>query len=359
MEVSNRPYPSVEIKIDRILENARTVQGICREHGIRLSMVTKVLSDNLEVVSRLVDAGIDCICEARIDNLISYRELDVEKWLIRIPMLSEVKDVVRFADASLNSEMETVRALNREAAHQHRVHNVILMYELGDLREGMMRDELMASVREFGELKNVHLYGLGVNLSCYGQVLPSERNMAEFRQVVRDVEEEIGRPLEIVSGGNSTSMEMLVAGTLPPAINNLRMGEAIFFGNLPCKDRPIDFLNRDNFVLRTQIIELKEKPSMPWGNQGDVNALGVSTQFVDRGVRKRALVALGRQDVNLYDIQPLDKQINVLGCSSDHTILDVTDSERDYKLGDIVEFRLDYAGLLALMTTKHVSRKIV
>lgn len=352
-------YPLIEIKKDKIMENVRTIKGICDERGIKLSVVTKLLADNKAIVSEIVAAGVSCICESRIQNLISYKDIDVEKWLIRLPMLSEVPDVVRYSTASLNSEIAVIKALDEESGKQGVRHKVILMYELGDLREGLMKDDLYDCIAGCLKLRNIELHGIGVNLSCYGEILPGAENMNELNELVNDIESHFGISLPVVSGGNSSSYDLMKHGLLPDRINNLRFGESVFLGNLPCFEVPIPELNHGSFVLKAEIIELREKPSIPWGESGMVNSFGEESSFVDRGIRKRAIIALGKQDVNVNGMFPVDDKIIVLGGSSDHIILDVTDSQVEYKVGDIVDFNLNYSAILTLMTSSYINRRIV
>ena len=352
-------YPRIEIKLKNIIENVIKMKALCQEQGVKLSLVTKLLSGDKEIVKELVKNGADCICESRIKNLKKYKDIKAEKWLIRIPMLSEVEDVVKYADASLNSEIKVIKALNKEACKQGKVHKVILMYELGDLREGCMRNELEDVLEKSLKLKNIEVYGIGVNLSCYGEIVPTERNMKELAMLVRELEEKFNIKFKIVSGGNSSSYKMLKNGKLPLEVNNLRMGEAVFLGNVPCFEEPIKELNRDNFVLKAEIIELKEKPSIPWGKRGNSNSFGEEIIFKDNGIRKRAIVGLGKQDIRIECINPKDENIIILDGSSDHIILDVTDSKKEYKVGDIIEFELNYAGILTANTSEYVERIIV
>ena len=352
-------YPKIEIKLNNIIKNAKDVKKMCAEHNVSLSLVTKLLADNKQIVKELVDAGIEIICDSRIQNFISYKDIDVEKWLIRIPMISEAADVVRYTDASLNSEIEVIKQLNIEAEKQGKKHKIILMYELGDLREGCLKEDLEEVLRESLMLKNIEVYGIGVNLSCYGEIVPTCTNMLEFSNLVEELEEKYNIKFKVVSGGNSSSYNMLKNGELPSNINNLRIGESIYLGNIPCFEEPIEELNRDNFILKAEIIELKEKPSLPWGEAGKNNSFGEHNNFEDNGIRKRAIIALGKQDVRIECIYPKDKKVHLLDGSSDHIILDVTDSEREYKVGDIIEFETTYAGVLTLNTSKYVERSIV
>lgn len=355
-------YPKIQIKINNIVENVKNTKLLCEQNNISLSLVTKVLSDNKQVVEALINHGVDKICESRVENFINYKDLDVEKWLIRIPMECEISDLVKYTDVSLNSELQTIIKINEEAKKQGKIHKIILMYELGDLREGCLEPELINTVDQTLKLSNIELYGVGTNLSCYGGVLPSEENMSELVRIVKELEQKFNLKFTIVSGGNSTSYKMLKEGNLPSTINNLRLGEAVFFGNIPCYEEKIENLHQDNFVLKAQIVELKEKPSVPWGKRCEYNSCGEPldlANFEDRGIRKRAIIALGKQDVRPECLKPVDENIYILDGSSDHIILDVTDSKVNYKVGDIVDFNLNYSGVLSAMTSKYIKREII
>ena len=229
----------------------------------------------------------------------------------------------------------------------------------GDLREGCLKNDLIEILKKSLLLSNIKVYGIGVNLSCFGEILPDENNMRELENLVISLEQKFNFKFDVISGGNSSSFLMLNSGNLPVSINNLRFGESIFLGNVPCFEKKIEGLHYDNFILEVQIIEIKEKPSVPWGMVGKYNSFGESVCFVDNGIRKRAIVALGKQDIRLNSITPLDNNIIVLGGSSDHIILDVTDSSYNYKLGDIIKFRLNYSGVLSCMASDFIEKEIV
>ena len=352
-------YPRIEIKIDNIIENAKKINSLCKERGVKLSVVTKLFAGNKEIVKKIVESGIESICESRIDNLQNFKDINVEKWLIRSPMISEIEEVVSLADVSLNSEFEVIKKLDEEARKQGKIHKVILMYELGDLREGCLKDELDGVLAESLKLQNIEVYGIGANLSCYGEILPDEKNMNELVQVAEELEQKYNFKFKVISGGNSSSYNMLKNGELPDRINSLRFGEAVFLGNVPCFEIPIDNLNRDNFTLKAEIIEIKNKPSVPWGKRGCANSFGEQVEFEDRGIRKRAIIAIGKQDIRIESIRPKDKDIILLDGSSDHIILDITDSEKEYKIGDVIEFSLSYPGILMANTSNYVKKVII
>lgn len=352
-------YPLIEINIKDIIENVNIIKKLCEKNNIELSVVTKLLVDDKNIVKAIVDCGINSICEARIQNFIDYKDLEVEKWLIRLPMLCEIPDVIKYSDVSLNSEISTIRELNKEAKKQGKIHKIILMYEIGDIREGCLKDELEVVLQESLKLDNIEVYGLGISLSCFGEIIPTEENMKELADLVKELEEKYSLKFKIVSGGNTCSYRMLESGKLPKSINNLRIGEAIFQGTIISLNDEIEYLHKDNFKLKAQIVEVKKKPSVPRGTKATGKAFLDETIFKDIGIRKKAIINIGKQDVMPASITPTDDKIIVLGGSSDYIILDINDCEKDYKVGDIVEFNLNYSGILSLMSSKFVARKYI
>ena len=253
-------------------------------------------------------------------------------------------------EAAWFMEFSVLRALNEEAKKQNRTHEVILMMDLGDLREGFWNEEdaIDAALEIERELTNLKLLGVGVNLSCYGSVKPNTRNMQALVSLAADIEREIGRRLDYISGGASTSLYMAVNGTMPYRINLLRIGDMALRGET---DGFVPgFLHKDVFTIKAEVIECREKPSFPVGEL-TVNAFGEVGQYEDRGIRRRALVALGRVDYgNCFDLVPRMKGVEILGASSDHTILDVEDAEREIRVGDVLEFGIRAYGPLVYLT---------
>ena len=109
-------------------------------------------------------------------------------------------------------------------------------------------------------------------------------------------------------------------------------------------DTPCPFLEKGVWKVAAEVLECRMKASHPIGELG-VDAFGKKPTYIDKGMRKKALVGIGRIDVVAIDeMIPVDEGIEVLGASSDHTILDVTDYKGDLKAGDILEFYIRYTG---------------
>ncbi|MCR4669274.1 MAG: alanine racemase [Clostridia bacterium] len=356
-------FPQFTADLGKLHRNAGRILKLCEPFGVKVTAVTKGFSSIPECCRSLFDAGCDGIASSRMDQIRRVKEYDpsIPAMLIRIPMFSELEDVVRYADSSLVSEVETLDRLNAEAERQGRTHRVILMRDLGDLREGFFdRDALVkAAAHAERDLGSLILYGVGTNLSCYGSIVPTAENLTELALTAEAVEREIGRKLDIVSGGATTTLPVLLRGEVPPGINHLRLGECLFCPPTAW-DEDLPGMERDVFQIRAQIVEINSKPTFPIGERGKA-AFGKVREYEDLGVRKRAIVALGNQDMGDAKgvLRPVDPGIRVLGASGDHTILDIEDSETEYRLGGIITFNTLYQGCVYSSMSPNVSKVII
>lgn len=352
-------YPKLEINTKKIKHNVGNVVSICNSKGISVAGVTKVFCANPEITKAYIDGGVDYLADSRIENLIKLKDFNVPKILLRLPMKSEAELVVEYADISLNSEIETIRSLSEKAVERNIIHKIILMVDLGDLREGYYNEEdIYTAVEETLELEGIELIGIGTNLTCYGGVIPDEVNLGRLVKIGKNIEKKYNINLEIISGGNSSSLHLVMDEKIVPGINNLRLGESLVLGRETAYGNKIKNTYEDGFQLVAEIIEVKNKPSVPTGKIG-MDAFGNEPIFVDKGIRKRIIVAIGRQDVDLDGLIPLDENLNIIGGSSDHLLLDGTESEVDYKVGDKVRFNLTYGGILNAMTSEYVKKEII
>ena len=353
--------PAITVNREKLLDNARTVKRRCQEHGIGVTPVTKVTCGHPEVASVLLEAGFGALADSRLENLARLRRHfpRVRLHLLRLPMMSQVSEVVRTADVSLNSDITTIKALDRAARAQGKVHDIILMVDVGDLREGIWPDQIDPVSKELSQLESIRAVGLGTNLACYGGVCPSADNMRALLEAAESLAAVAGFPPTIISGGNSANWLLMESGHLPPQINNLRLGEVLFLGQETTQCRPVPGLHGDVFTLETEVIESQIKPSAPVGETMR-DAFGQVPRFEDRGLRRRAIVAVGRQDVVPEGLAPALAGVEILGASSDHMILDVHEAPREIRTGDSLSFTVSsYSALLALFTSPYVSVKMV
>lgn len=349
--------PRLEINLSKIRHNTEVLANLCSKYDIDLAGVTKVFCGIPEVAKAMVEGGVKILADSRIENLKKLKNLNVPKLLLRLPMISQANEVVKHVDISLNSELKTIERLSEEAIKLNKVHDIILMVDLGDLREGVWVDDVISTVEKILELNGVRLIGIGTNLTCYGGVIPNKDNLGQLVEIAESISKKFDIKLQIISGGNSSSLYLVEKSEIPEKINNLRLGESIVLGRETAYGNPIKNTYQDAFSLVAEIIELKEKPSVPIGEIG-MDAFGNKPIFEDNGIRKRAILAVGRQDVNPDNLIPIDEKIKILGASSDHLIIDVTDSEKQYEVGDEIRFNLEYGALLQLVTSEYVYKDI-
>lgn len=352
--------PCVSVDLARLEHNARALVALCAGHGIAVTGVTKGTCGSPEVARAMLRGGVASLGDARLENARRLREAGITAPLVllRVPPLSRAEEVVDAVDVSLNSELAVLEALSAAARARGRVHDVVVMVDLGDLREGVWPDDVPAFVRAAAGLDGVRIVGLGTNLTCFGGVAPSESNMARLVERVEETEAILGRPLAWVSGANSSALPLLAAGRLPPRVNHARLGESILLGRETVHHAAWPGLHADAFVLEAEVIELKRKPSLPLGERGE-DAFGHRPAFADHGWRWRALLDVGREDVDVEGLTPLAPGLEVLGASSDYLLVDVTAAERKLRVGDRLAFSLGYGALLATMDSGYVEKRFV
>lgn len=358
-------YPILEIDYNKILHNASQMQEKCSNYNVSISGVIKGMNGAFEIAKAFTEAQHKYLASSRLRELkiIADSALDIPLMLIRLPMLSEIDKMIQYVDISVNSELEVIKAIEEACIKYNKQHKVILMMDLGDLREGYYSEKEIIEVAKFIEFNLVHveLYGIGTNLSCYGSVMPTTKNMTKLVDIAELIENIINRKLDLISGGATTSIPLLLEGDMPKRINNLRIGEGILlavdlqdFHGLDMGD-----FYQDAILLKAEIIEIKTKDSYPVGKLS-IDAFGNKPTYSDIGKRKRALVALGKKDIGSHEkLIAIEPGIKIIGSSSDHLIIDIDETEKDYTIGDIISFRLYYPAMLYSSQSPDVEKKFI
>lgn len=320
--------------------------------------VTKGFCAHPQITEAFLEGGVKYLADSRIINLKRLKGFNITKIMTRVSMISEAKDIVSYSDISLNSELETIKALSKVATQLNKLHNIILMMDLGDLREGYYSEsELYDSVTEIIKLERIKLIGLGANFTCYGGTIPNKKILDKLYNIALKIEEKYKIKLKIISGGNSSSIYLLGKENIT-GINNLRLGESLILGTESAYGKQIEGTSPNGFILEAEIIEIKHKTSVPTGEIGK-DAFGKKPTFIDRGIRKRIICAIGKQDIDFDAIYPIDNDLIILGGSSDHLIIDGENSKVEYKVGDIFKFNIHYVSLLRSMTSEYIDKVFV
>jgi predicted amino acid racemase len=324
------------------------------QKGISLMGVTKAVLGEPSIAKAMIQGGVKFIADSRIENIQKMKSAGISTQFVLLrTCLSQAESIVKNADISLNTEIETLKKLSYHAKGQNKIHQVIIMVELGDLREGILPCDLPQLVRKTLSLPHIKIIGIGCNLACYGGIKPDDKNMRELSELVDLIEKEFQIDLEIISGGNSANFEWFKSSQDVGRVNNLRLGESILLGCETVGRKVIPGLHTGAFQLIAEVIESKRKASVPLGEICQ-DAFGNVPGFLDRGDHQRVIIALGRQDVQVSNLKSNNK-LKMIGSSSDHIILD--GENHNLEVGDEIRFSLDYSGLLATMTSPFVIKQ--
>ena len=354
-------YPIMDVNLDAIQKNAQVLCGICAKNGISVAGMIKFSDGDLQVAKAYRDGGCAQIGVSRAVHLRPLKEAypETETLLTRSPVRADLEVCARYADLSLHSDPDVLVALNEEAGKWGTRPGIILMLDVGDLREGVDNvPELVELAKLCESLPNLRLRGVGTNHACLNGVLPTYENLSFLVEGAEAVEAVIGRKLDLISGGSSINLLLLRDGVnqMPPRVNHLRLGGTIANPRNIRVNRGVTFpgLREDTMTLSAEIVEIHEKASAPKG-QSTKNWAGETVTQTDKGRRLRAILALGSQDIgDAAGLIPLEDGVEVVGCSSDHTIVDVTESGKTWRSGDILSFRTRYAHMLYAFTGKHI-----
>lgn len=349
-------YPRLIVDVHKFRHNVRTVVGWCQKAGISVAYVTKCTMADPVLCKAAREEGAALFADSRLLNL-SHVGSDLPKLMLRIGCPEEADEIVRLAGVSLQSEIETIRALGKAAKEQGKKHKVVLMIDLGDLREGIFFENsegILAAAEAVVRESALELFGVGTNLTCFGAIVPSPQNLGILADMANDLRRRFTLPLPFVSGGNSSSLPLLLSGRMPEGITNLRVGESILLGTDTAHGGPLAGLYQDVFTLEAKLAEVQYKPSRPVG-ESSVNAFGEKVLFEDKGPMLRGICAIGRQDIDIDGLRPVDADVEILGGSSDHVLADLS-RRPQLRVGDVLSFTPSYGALLRLYTSPFVEK---
>lgn len=348
--------PRIEIDLGKVEQNARVLVNRLGRRGIQVTGVTKATLGSPDVARAMLRGGIKRLADSRIDNLEALAEagIRVPMTLLRAPDPAWADRAVAVADVSLVSDLDVAYALSAAAGRRGSDHGIVLMVELGDLREGVMARDALDLARIVSRTRHLRLVGIGANLACRSGVIPGDDQMQELSSIAGLIAGKLGLPDLLVTGGNSANLAWALGRGSVGRVNDLRLGEAILLGTDPLTRTAIDGLHGDAFTVVGAVIESMEKPSSPWGAAGHP-ALGAVNLPRERGTVIQTIVSLGEQDVDARGLTP-PAGITVLAASSDHLVLE---TPTRLMAGTELRFGVDYSCLLRAMTSPFVAERVI
>lgn len=344
--------------------NYKYLQNLFSQHDIEWAPVLKLLCGNESYLEFVLSLGDEQVCDARLSNLKAIKKIKptVETIYIKPPAKRSIKNIVKYADVSFNTEFTTIKWLSEEATKQNKVHRIIIMIELGDLREGIMGDHLMDFYKKVFQLPNIKVAGIGTNLNCLNGIMPSKDKLIQLCLYEQLIEAKFSQKIDGVSGGSSVMVPLLLKGIVPKGINHFRVGETLFFGVDLFSGDIIPGMKEDVFTLHSEIIEITEKPELPYG-QLEENPSGEKFEMQHEDferTHKRGILDIGLLDISKADyVVPMDENVSIIGASSDMLVVDLNKTKKNYKVGDLVSFKLKYMGALRVMNSRYIDKRFI
>jgi predicted amino acid racemase len=352
----------ITLDTKKLRANFEYLDKLFKKKEIQWAVVSKLLCGQKDYLQELLKLNIHQVCDSRISNLKLIKSLnpDIETIYIKPPAKGSVRNLVQYSDISMNTEIETIKMISEEAKRQNKIHKIIIMIELGELREGVMRELVIDFYDQVFHLDNIEVVGVGANLSCLYGILPNQDKLIQLCLYQQLIEAKFNKHIQYISGGSSVTIPLLFKKVLPKGINHFRVGETLFCGTDVYNNTTLKRMKTDVFVLYAEIIELTEKPQAPTGEistnlEGDTLTFDESLQGQ---TSYRALVDVGLLDVDRRHLRPSDPQIFIVGGSSDMLVIDLSDNPKKYKVGHFIEFKLDYMGILRLLNSKYIEKRI-
>lgn len=348
---------------ERLFDNYQFLKSRFEENEVEWGVVSKILCGNRKYIKELINLGVVEIHDSRISNLAKIKEInpDIQTVYIKPPSKRNLADMIKYADVSLNSELNTIRWISEEAVRQEKLHKIIIMVETGDLREGVMGDHLLDFYSQIFELPGLEIIGLGTNLNCLNGVMPSADKLVQLSLYKQIIELKFSKKIPWVSAGTSVTIPLMLHKQLPKGINHFRVGETLYFGIDLFEEKLIEGMHGDVFELFAEIIEMQEKPLLPTGTLGS-NPQGKMTKLDEKLYGKtsyRAILDIGSLDMDPKYLIPEDNEFEILGVSSDMLVLNLGQNPNNYSVGDLITFRLKYMGALAILNSSYIEKRVV
>lgn len=357
---------TLHIHSDRIIGNIKKLNEFLKPRGIEWTLVTKILNGYKPILEKILSdpaiKQVHSIGDSRISNLRAIKEIkpDIITIYIKPPAVNQAKNVVQYADISLNSSFETIKQLDIEAKKQGKIHRIIVMIEMGELREGVVRDQILNFYEKIFKMKNINVIGIGTNLGCMYGVEPTYDKLIQLSLYRQLIETTFNVKLELVSSGSSITLPLVAMNKIPKGVSHFRIGEAAFLGVSPYDGEKFKNLSTNAFTFSADIVELEKKEVVPDGKIGDA-AIGETADFnkLEYDESYRAIADFGELDVDYRNLIPKDDQLNFVGTTSDMTVYDLGLRNGKYRVGDQVHFNPNYMAVARLTNSKYMTKKVL
>lgn len=333
--------PRLEIDLAKIKHNTQFINQICVEYGCQLVGLTKGCGGLPQIATAMIRGGAHWIGDSRrqhIQRLSSVISKDALQF-IRAPMISEANEIVSMVDISLNTELETLAALGRAAVGQGKVHQVILLLETGDQRDGILWHKLADVVTQATTIEGIEIIGISGLIACRKLVFAKPSQIHLLLQGAKLVESIIKKKLRVISAGGSTVLGLMLDKRCPTGITQLRAGEGILLGTNSVNGNKLSsMLHSDAFHLVAEVISIK--PIEP-------NMYGFG----------EAVIAIGFHDTRVEGLMAERADCEIVDNVSDHTIVSY-DTRNPLRVGQELRFQIKKYETLARASISPLVEKV-
>ena len=357
---------TLSINTEKILGNIKKLNKYLDSKNIQWTLVTKMLCGNKPVLEKILFApemkNLHSLGDSRLTNLKAIKEIneDLITMYIKPPAPKLVSSIIKYCDISLNSSLSTIEKLNQEAGKQNKKHRIIVMIEMGELREGIVRDDILKFYDKIFQLENIDIIGIGTNLGCMYGVEPTFDKLIQLSLYKNLIDAKFGTNLELVSGGTSITLPLIEKNKVPSAVNHFRIGEAALLGVSPLDGKQFRDLSTNTIEFSAEILEISKKEAVPDGVIGEGN-IGHTAEFDEAENKEsyRCIVDFGQLDVDVNNIYTKDDSINFIGTTSDMTVYGLGNNENNYEMGGQLHFRPNYTSIARIMNSRYMAKKII
>ena len=349
--------PRIEVDLSKIRHNTRYLVERLKARGITVTAVTKAVCGHPKIAQAMLEGGAVDLGEARVSNVKRLRWAGIKTpiTLIRTPLLSQADLVVGSCSASFNSEVDVIARLAEAARKTKFVHSIMLMVEMGDMRDGIMPENVEAIARQVTAMPGVTVRGIGANFACLSGTAPTTSKMNDLSAIASHIEQTYGILIPVISGGNSANLPLALGQHSGGRINNLRLGEVILLGVESVSGDKINGLFTDAFTLITEVIEAKSKPVLTKALFTDP-ALQALRLVPDNNHAMRSILAIGKQDTDISGLT-LPKGVTCLGATSDHMVIKSIRSHP--RVGSALKLQMNYSALMRAMNAPDITKVIL
>ena len=312
--------PALIIDLDVVEKNIREMQQACDDVGIGLRVHTKT-HKTPEIAQMQVDAGAIGIVSQKLgeaeamvaggikDVLIPYN-------IVGKPKLERLGSLVKQGDATITvaaDSVATVQGLSEQATRDDCSIRVIVEMDTGGHRCGTQSpQDTIDLAKLIDDLPGLEFMGV--------MTYPSWEKARDFIAEVKDLAERASLPLSIISGGSTGSQE--IAHSIGCTEN--RMGSYLYEGTTRIGGQ--DQLRPSRCPLR------------------------VAVTVVSVNIPGQAIVDAGRKSFTTDPPKPYGyvvehPEVLVKGLSAEHGHLDVSQSSRSFKVGDVLSIIPNHGGM--------------